>query len=135
MLLRHEDAVAKIEAGEHVVEVTFTFMDGSIEIFYPAAQEDSNWIWRSADRDPDLYNCTTFKNTRGHLTVPWNNVRYYEVMIHNAPPRKERNPRLLEVEVPEGFEVCFEGGLIHLHPVDDIHEHSKLRAEFGGPYI
>jgi hypothetical protein len=123
-----DEAVAMIEAGEHVVEVAVTYMDGVFESYYPSKRG-----WNSSTRDPDLYSAVLLKFENGYLQIPMQNVRYYEVIVHNPPPRKEPEPEdKVDVLVlgPDGewYRLCENGGIPHLHPKDEEGHSPILKA-------
>lgn len=76
-----------IEQGDHVVEIVFTWLDGTYESFYPSAGEG----WTSSVFDDAFHMDTViiYDNGRANrLEIPLCNVRYYEVIVHNDPMPK-----------------------------------------------
>lgn len=79
-----EEARTMMDAGEHVVEIAVTWLDGTYESFYPSAEGG----WQSSVFHPDMQSDFLIVNGKtrcNRLEIPLHNVRYYEVIVHNDP--------------------------------------------------
>ena len=94
-MLSADEAKKKMDAGEHVVEITITWMDMSYESFYPT---EHGWHVSS-----DLIVISGGECNR--IEFPLINIRYYEVFVHNPPPADPLANIMALRFTPEGIEV------------------------------
>ena len=83
-MLTSDEAHAKMDAGEHVVELIFTWLDGAYESFFPS--HEGGWTSSMFDSNMTSDFVVIKGKNRGHrIEIPLVNVRYFEVIVHNDP--------------------------------------------------